>query len=565
MAGGLTEVTQDNWSAGAFQGPDPQRIPLDGFYAGTNGLLDADEGVIYRRGGGAYLSNDQGFALRRVWDFYLAAGARTIFAGNNNLYVLDANDLTATEIWPSIVFNEKPGVGNGIAWFPGQGSVWGYAGYRGYVGPAGYDTGTISITQGSVTVTGSGTAWLTNLYPGYLLVIGSPFRAVVAVQTVVSDTQITLAAPWDQPSVSGSPYWGGPLLALDLKNFDNMPGNTYATATNGRLVIAQGSQIIFGSLSEVPSFQNSPTTNLHQLPGGSQILGIDTLRDTIVVFADTGIYTISNIAFDLTDDLGNPQQRLDRLSGEIVLVDNNGISGYGHSLVVPATDDIYLIDAASSPVPISRSIRSLWRSYIKAGYTVGQAQVHRGHYVLPVMNGTEWVDTLVCRLDTGAWTQMANVTGQSVGYTQRIGSATRQPRLLAAYGNRVVDCSGWWTPTATNKNEADDSTHSFSVTTRDYTLGTLKAMVKKIRVWLEGVDAAADAPVLTASVATGLPGSTFTSLSGTAGASTGDAPAGVFSVNTGGKRVRFQFSSTDPWASLKIKALDLFVRPRGRQ
>lgn len=55
--------------------------------------------------------------------------------------------------------------------------------------PTSYSTGTISGTINTVTITGSGTSWLDNVYPGDLVTIGS---YQYTVREVLSDTEITL-------------------------------------------------------------------------------------------------------------------------------------------------------------------------------------------------------------------------------------------------------------------------------------------------------------------------------------------------------------------------------------
>jgi hypothetical protein len=70
---------------------------------------------------------------------------------------------------------------------------------------------------------------------------------------------------------------------------------------------------------------------------------------------------------------------------------------------------------------------------VKAGYQPGLATVHRGHYFLPIVNGSTWVDTLVCRLDLerSPWTRWA---GHAAGtaYAVRVGATTRSPKLFGA-------------------------------------------------------------------------------------------------------------------------------------
>lgn len=76
-----------------------------------------------------------------------------------------------------------------------------------------YRTGTLSVTNGSTTVTGAGTGWTTTVRAGDFLFVGT--NQPVEVGTVDSNTQITLAAAWGGSTGSGlsyaiaaGPQWG---------------------------------------------------------------------------------------------------------------------------------------------------------------------------------------------------------------------------------------------------------------------------------------------------------------------------------------------------------------------
>ncbi|MGF3028105.1 hypothetical protein ACQVP2_35620 [Methylobacterium aquaticum] len=56
-----------------------------------------------------------------------------------------------------------------------------------------YSVGTITLTNGSRTVTGTGTKFVANVLPGFLLIPVGGTAAVIA--EVNSDTQLTLARP----------------------------------------------------------------------------------------------------------------------------------------------------------------------------------------------------------------------------------------------------------------------------------------------------------------------------------------------------------------------------------
>ena len=68
-----------------------------------------------------------------------------------------------------------------------------------------YKTGTASVTSGSATVTGSGTAWLSNVSAGdAFTIVGSGVTYTVA--SVASDTSLTLSANYAGSTASGQSY-----------------------------------------------------------------------------------------------------------------------------------------------------------------------------------------------------------------------------------------------------------------------------------------------------------------------------------------------------------------------
>ena len=81
-----------------------------------------------------------------------------------------------------------------------------------------YREGTVSVTNGSQTVTGVGTSWLAEVASGYLFVsVGQGI--VYQVAAVGSNTSITLAANYAGTSGSGLSY----VVARDFTPINNIP------------------------------------------------------------------------------------------------------------------------------------------------------------------------------------------------------------------------------------------------------------------------------------------------------------------------------------------------------
>lgn len=568
----LSLRTQDDFSKGMFQSVDTQRIPDGGSYDIENGLLDADEGVIYRRGGSVYVTTSNASeALTGIWCAELGGGHRVVARSQTKLFVVNAAGTGLYEISPSYRMG-SPAPYQGMFVVPCLSTGVRYAGssahppviflYGGGRSNYIYGTGTVAVTAGSTTVTGTGTTWTGNVEAGSIFYISSTFEAGV-VENVRSNTSITLKSPWSGATGTGLGYGAGetmintPPALTQMGSLTTLPA--VATAAN-RLFVGFGDTIVFSHIGQPLIWTD---TDYHKLADGGTVTGLMSLRGRLLVFTTVGMYAIDNVAFDLTDAAGNPQQSMSLISGEVVTIGADGIAPWRGAFVVPCLKGVYLVDGSSSPVPISEKISGLYRSYLAAGYVPGVATVYNNTYILPMLSAGVGTATLVCDLASRVWSRASGYSGLSTGFGVQTTASASTQTLYSSAGLRVLDCK-WFSPSSTYKNEADGTTHSFSVTTRDFTLSSLKAFAKKIRLWVEGVDAGTDNPTITASYAMGTPGSSFTSLGSTSAESTGDTPLTAWSVNKTGRRIRFKFSSTSPFASLKIKALDLFIRPRGR-
>jgi len=546
-------------------------------YDCIDGLVD-DEQAIYKRGGTAYKSNSDVTApLRGAWHARLAVGQRTMFWNSADLFYLDPSDAATVETYLAIPppkgYRRMVEVGGLVAYVPDAGGgpyIWGGSEF-----PV-YNTGTASATEGSRTVTGVGTAWNSNAQQG--MILGALGNYMAVVDQVVSNTQLELTAPWAQASVAGGVYSLTPYQQLGLFSSAVPLGlqaeELYLTAvgTPPRLIQAVGNRLYFNLSGQVGNQQN---LDYHEVPGTT--LGVDAIRDNVIWFTDSGVYVVGNMNLDLVDADGNTQQTLQRISQDIILWDDAGIVGlstyaglvgWRGELIVPARDDIYIMGVDGPPVAISRGIRSLYRSYVAAGYRLGIASFDEGHYFLPVRNGDTIVDTLVCRIDQRdsrgnlrpAWTRLGSGV-RCAGFAVRSVPPTGSV-LVGAKGARLLDLSALRVPTAARKNDADGTGFNLDVTTNDLETPA-KSTLQRVRLHYDLVDAASDNPTISASYAVDAQeGAALTGLSGTAGETT--TTPKVWQVVKRGRAFRLRFLSSGPSSRLRLRALDWFLRDSDR-
>jgi hypothetical protein len=261
-------------------------------------------------------------------------------------------------------------------------------------------------------------------------------------------------------------------------------GELHVCAAAGRLLVASGNRIAFSTAP--PDAFAFNATDYHELPGGVTVVGMTAIRDTAFVFTDYGLWTIANLAFDLTDAQGNVQQQLQLITPEIALWHEAGICQWEGRIVAPCTDRVYLIDGVSPPQPVSDSIASLYTSFVRQGVRPGGAQVFNQHLFLPIIdNSLNSAQFLICRLSRPQrarylyfpWSIVighpALVTMLAVsGRNDPIGSGLGDPALFAVGSDgRAVDMTGLLLPALAGPIDADFSTYEFEIETRDFPTG----------------------------------------------------------------------------------------------
>lgn len=575
---GLSIQGQEDFSAGSF--PGLEVIPPNGAEVIVNGVL-ADDGAIFGRGGSKYLgtlaaTNVKPF--RNLWSGNLEAlGPVTIASRTQGTTIIsegfqallpgatdfiqvmtdDTRPQRTTEVGGMVVF---VATGSG----PGAQVVsWG-----GYSGAQADGNVTISVNSGERAVTGS--EFSSFCSPGKILnstaTIGDR-QAVI--KSVASDTSLELLNAWQGPSTAGpTTVRSDSYVSSSVVGRASLPlappssnYQTFSSAIFDRLLIARGSRIAFtgdqGPMAMLPD-------DYHQLPDGAVVLGLEPLQSQMLVFSTGGVYAISGMAYDLTDALGNSQQRLERVAPNLILWDNRGVAGFGNSIVVPCVDDVYLFDAG--PRSIGGGIRKLYRSYVRRGFQTGQAAVFDGRYLLPIVSGNDWIDTLVCDLRTGAWTQWDGNGAAAFAFSTKVGDVSHAPQLfsIGAQGStrRVHDLSTVLDPDDTDTSDADGSQVDLKVTTRTLSVprGKVAVMWRKFRARLE----LQGSPTVTLERAEGRPGTSFTTITGP-NVSTDDSESiYAWSFGERARAIRFRLTISSASDRAWLRAFDVSFRQSGR-
>jgi hypothetical protein len=270
--------------------------------------------------------------------------------------------------------------------------------------------------------------------------------------------------------------WDGSTLG-DWTRPANLPvsGPVRLATVAQRLVVAAGNRVAFSEAGSPASFV---ADDYHELPGGVQVMGMMTLRDELQVFSNFGLWSITNMAYDLTDAAGNIQQSLSLVAPQVSLWNEAGLAEWAGQIVAPCIERCYLINGISQPTVISDSIVPLYMSYVRAGYRPGDAKVFRNTYYLPILDGVTPVACLACRLNRPVKSRLVYYPWSSLtGHPARMLSAdvdlrgTAPRHLLGLADGTLADFTDAQNPDTPVARDADGTAFEFDVETRDFLTG----------------------------------------------------------------------------------------------
>lgn len=586
----LARLAQSDFSAGMWRSLAPHRIPANGCYDLLNHLID-NEGLPYQRGGieafsGAVATSSD---FTTVHDILTSAGRRTFWATTTEMGVLDPADgvtpirISYAGLTPSLAGLPTP---RRVTVLGGRAYIDGGIVYGGATQAADYEVGSIALTQGSTTVVGTGTAWSTNVGPGMILNFPTPNENYV-VSSVTDDTHIELTGPYKGATVSGQLYaFRSVAASITLSDI-------YGTA--GKRLLAMGDRrkgssgdIVYFSRNQDPineitrndgTFQgiealpdedpeNFHDGDYHQIPQSPEGLGIASWGDTAIIFTTDGVWLISNMDLDPVDAAGNEQQQLVHTAPQVVLWHRNGLAGYEDAWIVPARDGIYVM-GQSSLDRIDTPITPLYRSYVRAGYTLGLATVIEGHYILPVLSGLDHVDTLVCRLDRPVavsrglavrpWSHFSGLPIRAFASQETSSS----PNLLVASTGNTLLRARYFEPETVDSRD-NGTVFTSQIVTRDFPTGNGNQNVtREVDADYDLVDVAGNAnPTLIAEFATGHPADTapYTTLPDPGPEGTDQFKRWLLPDPPRSRYIRIRLRTSGQLQTLLIRAIQVLVR-----
>jgi hypothetical protein len=503
----VIELAQGDFSAGQVTAVEPWLIPENGAQLIRNGLLD-DGGAIYRRGSTvADASSTTNQRVPWVYSGRFAAGQRTLLADTGDFYVKAAGG-GLTNLGGAGLSGPVAAAQIGTTLFIPGGTI--YAGSR-TVAP--YATGTVTVTNGSAVMTGAGTLWLANVDAGMLLDVANDTTRYYVVQSVDSNTQITLTEAFGGTTGAGVLYVVSALTSP--AGAKGRIASIYGTVAN-KLLTGEGRRMYFSAGPDPTTGLLRPylfpATNFHEFPG--DIIAIRGLRDRALVFTTAGLYLVSGMAYDIVDAVGNPQHRVERLDPSLEALSQAGLCEWNNALIVAARGGVFIVDGIGPAVKLSASIGPTLEA-LEATLRPGGMAVFHNHLMLPMVDtaGVAADIGYVCRLDRPVktsglgtvfpWSEIS-ADGGLPCFTVAAVDGSTAAKLLSAHDLTLVDCSRFFTP-AGSASDGDGTTQVMRLHTRSWpaSQGLRGALVKFLRVWYELEDVGVNPTIAVSVVKTG--------------------------------------------------------------
>lgn len=308
---------------------------------------------------------------------------------------------------------------------------------------------------------------------------------------------------------------------------DNPCGARYSTDFKSRMILGNTythpNRVWFSSPGIIDSSDFLDTDAWIDFP--KQITGLAALTNAFLVFSADDVIRVRG-----STPPPEPDMFVEKLS-DYGCVDYRSIATWNSQVIYADTNGVYMTDAINT---IDLTEQGLIKTYYRgllSTYTPGpwtatpgwmiRGAVFRNFYFLVIVNDSNTlVDCLVCDLRRRVWFRLQNFNFR--GFVQ---SSTTRQRFFAASGTvgRVVDVTGIFSPSASNKADADGSAvlpvveypmrRGFSRIGRRWAPAGGLTHFKRLYLTYDMRDAASDNPILTLSYVTTPEATSYTSLS----------------------------------------------------
>ena len=255
-----------------------------------------------------------------------------------------------------------------------------------------------------------------------------------------------------------------------------------------------------------------------------------------------------------------PNSDMDRtVVGSVGCTDPRSIVSQENNILFANPRGVYLTNGAGfASLTTEGNIESYWQmlldGYDAAAWTIA-AGIHRSFYFVTVIDDNDVVAaTLMCYVPRRAWWRVSNIGAMM--YAQAVGEQEELYYADAAT-NRVGALSGILSPSSANKNDADGTAVTPSITLRPVGDGTGIKTFGFGRVTYDMRDASSDNPSLAVTALTGVEADTSETVPESPLGETATADRRRFSVFKDAQAVSLKFEQTNASSKTEIYAVEV--------
>lgn len=256
-------------------------------------------------------------------------------------------------------------------------------------------------------------------------------------------------------------------------------------------------------------------------------------------------------------------------------LDARSLAGWGDNLVFANAEGVFLTDGATAiDLTAKGGMSRYWRDTLTAWTTSWTLAggIFQNKYVLSVMNGSTFVDCLMCDLITREWTRHSNV--KSVAFFRALGAAEKL-YFGSRTSARLNELSTFWQPGSSYKTDGDGTNVTPIIETayvrgitrqnRRYSASTGIETWKNIFGDYDLRDAASDTPTLQIAVLTSPEATSYTNL-GTALPATTKKTRMKRDIGLASNGLAFKLTQSGPSSQTYLYSLETvnYARELGR-
>lgn len=304
--------------------------------------------------------------------------------------------------------------------------------------------------------------------------------------------------------------------------------------------------------SPTPDIESTWDTTNSWIDCDHAITGIAALRNTLLIFSQGHVERIIG-------STPPPGSDMDRAPlGDVGCTDARSIIIQEGNCIFANPRGVWLTNGAGfASLTTEGQIETYWQSllanYDPSTWVISSGILRSFYFVTITDNNGSNVATLMCNVPRRAWWRLTNVDAQM--YAQGVGKQDELYYAPKSVG-RIVQMSGIFTPTSSNKNDANGTAVAPSFETRAISGSPDLKAWGDAEIAYDLRDAASDAPTLGIQYAQGYEATTYVTPSESPFAATTDETRSRFSIGVDSSAMSLKVTQTGPSAKTEIYALE---------